>query len=74
VKRAASLVALTVLLAGCSPPARSTSFFEAHPAEVDSVLAACTAGSQRGAECDNANLAKAHRAADDRMSQFKKSF
>jgi hypothetical protein len=74
VKRTAAILALGTIVAGCSPPARSTSYFEAHPAEVDSVLTACTAGSQRGAECDNANLAKAHRAADDRMSQFKKSF
>jgi hypothetical protein len=65
---------LATLLAACSPGPRSTSYFDAHPAEIDTILAACAAGAHRGAECNNAGLAKAHRDADARMALYKKSF
>jgi hypothetical protein len=73
-RRAILGASLALVLAACSPVPRSASYFEAHPGEIDTVLAACTAGSQRGGECDNASLAKAHRDADARMAIYKKSF
>jgi hypothetical protein len=67
-------VGLAATLAACSQAPRSTTYFEAHPGEIDTVLAACVAGTHRGTECDNAGLAKAHRDADARMATYKKSF
>lgn len=73
-RRAILGASLAAMLAACSPAPRSASYFEAHPGEIDPVLAACAAGTQRGGECDNAGLAKAHRDADARMAIYKKSF
>ena len=69
-----SSVGLAAVLAACSPAPRSDSYFEAHPGEINTVLAACVAGTHRGTECDNAGLDKAHRDADARMATYKKSF
>lgn len=44
-------------LASCSPPARSTSYFEKHPEDAAKVAANCKAGEARGAECESAEIA-----------------
>ena len=72
-KDAAILVALAVL-AGCSPAPRAASYFKAHPDEASQVLADCTAGSHRGAECENAKTAEAQIESDKRLNLYKKSF
>ncbi len=72
-RRAALLIALAAL-AGCSPPARSASYFKAHPEEIGEVLADCAAGSHRGPECDNARAAKALIDSDQRLALYKHSF
>ena len=53
------LVALGAALAvaSCSPPARSTSYFEAHPKDAAEVAANCKTGDARGAECEAAATA-----------------
>lgn len=48
-------------LAGCQKnpeqQARSEDYFTAHITEARNVVAACTSGSQRGLECENAHMA-----------------
>jgi hypothetical protein len=73
-RRAILGMSFAATLAACSPAPRSATYFEAHPGEIDAVLAACAAGTQSGSECYNAGLAKAHRDADARMAIYKKSF
>jgi hypothetical protein len=72
-KRAAIL--FTVLaIAACSPQPRAASYFKAHPDEAAKVVAECAAGTHRGAECDNAQAAKAQIDSDARMAEYKKHF
>lgn len=58
------------VLAGCQrdpqQQARSEEYFNAHIAEARKLVAACTSGSERGPECENAHLAvdEADRKAD----------
>ena len=74
-RRAATLLlAVATGLAACSPPPRSTAYFDAHSNEIDAVLAACASGAHRGGECDTAGSAKAHRAANARMSVYRRTF
>jgi hypothetical protein len=61
-------------LAACNPPARAVNFFKAHPEEVAKVLADCTAGTHRGAECDNAKAAQAQIHSDKRLSLYRQGF
>jgi hypothetical protein len=72
-KRVVILTAL-VMLAGCSPSPRPASYFKAHPDEASQVLADCTAGTHRGAECENARTAEAQIESDKRLNLYKKSF
>jgi hypothetical protein len=72
-RRAALLIALAAL-AGCTPPARSTSYFKAHPEETGKVLVDCVAGSHRGPDCDNAKAAEAMIDSDRRLALYKHSF
>lgn len=52
----AAAAALAVL-AGCNKEPRSIDYFAAHEADARAVVAACTAGTQTGGECDNAKTA-----------------
>ena len=61
-------------MAACSPAPRAASYFKAHPDEAAKVTANCAAGVQRGAECDNAQVAQAKIKSDARLSLYKKSF
>ena len=61
-------------LAACNPPARAVGYFKAHPEETGKVLVDCTAGTHRGAECDNAKAAEAQIESDKRLSLYKQSF
>ncbi len=54
---AAAALAAAMAMASCSPPARSTSYFEAHPEDAAKVAANCKAGEARGAECESAETA-----------------
>lgn len=62
------------LLAGCSPQARSVSYFEAHPQAAATMVAACRAGARGGVECDNAEAGQARAAANARMAIYRKAF
>ncbi len=73
-RRLASIAAIAGLTAACSPAPRATSYFKAHPDEVGKVIAACVAGTHRGAECDNAQAARAQIESDARMAEYKKHF
>lgn len=72
-RRAAILLAFG-LLAACSEPPRAVSYFKAHPEETGKVLVDCTAGTHRGAECDNAKAAQAQIESDKRLTLYKQSF
>jgi hypothetical protein len=73
-RAAIALFALGALVACSEPPARSASYFKEHPEETGKVLIDCTAGTHRGAECDNAKAAEAEVNSDKRLSLYKKSF
>lgn len=51
---AAMVLIGTMALASCSGSERSADYFANHEAEAKEVVANCTAGTSRGAECDNA--------------------
>jgi hypothetical protein len=72
-RRAAILVVL-LALAACNPPPRAVSYFKAHPDDAATVIADCSAGAHRGAECGNAQAAVAQIQSDQRLSLYKKSF
>ena len=72
-KRVAIPTALAVL-AACSPSPRGAGYFKADPDEASQVLADCTAGTHRGAECENARTAEAQIESDRRLNLYKKSF
>jgi hypothetical protein len=72
--RRAVLILALLLLAACNPPARAVSFFKAHPDVAATVLADCTAGTHRGAECENAKAGEAQIESDKRLSLYKQSF
>ena len=62
------------LLAACSPPPRSVSYFQAHQAEAEQVVADCRAGVARGQECVNAHAGVAASRRDERMDAYRKGF
>jgi hypothetical protein len=67
------MVALA-LTAACSPTPRSASYFQAHPAGAQAVLASCKSGATRGEECQTA-LAGAKAATDQaRLQLYRKGF
>jgi hypothetical protein len=72
-RRAAVLLTLCAL-AACSPAPRAASYFKAHPEETGKLLVDCTAGTHRGAECDNAKAAEAQIESDKRLNLYKHSF
>jgi hypothetical protein len=51
------LLAGGALLVSCVPAPRAVAYFKLHADEAAHVVAACKAGSARGRECDNAQLA-----------------
>lgn len=54
-RKALLLLPLIVAAAGCQEQApRSVEYFAAHEAEAKAVVADCSTGAVRGAECDNA--------------------
>ena len=69
-----ALAALAAGICACTPEPRAAAYFEAHPEALRQALNACQAGSLRGRECDNADLAETHRAADARMRAFRQGF
>lgn len=71
--RLALLLALA-LLAACSPQPRSVSYFQAHQAEAEQVVAGCKAGAHRGQECVNAQAGVAASRGDERMDAYRKGF
>jgi len=68
------LILALLPLAACNPPARSASFFKAHPEETGKVLIDCAAGTHRGAECGNAKTAEAQIESDKRLSLYRQAF
>lgn len=62
------------LLAGCSAAPRSASYFEAHPADAQAVLAACKSGQTRGEECQTALAGAAATANKARLELYRKGF
>lgn len=72
--RRAAILALPAALAACNPQPRAASYFRAHPEEAGEVIADCTAGAHRGAECANARAAADQIRGDARLSLYKKSF
>ena len=62
------------LLAACSPPPRSVSYFQAHQAEAAQVVSDCRSGSHRGQECVNAQAGVAASRRDERMDAYRKGF
>jgi hypothetical protein len=69
------VVSAAALLAACSPDQpRAVSYFKDHPDEAGKVVADCSTGAHRGAECINATEAQAQIRSDARMSEYKKSF
>jgi len=62
------------LLAACSPEPRSASYFQAHQAEAEQVVADCKKGSHRGQECVNAQASVAASRRDERMDAYRKGF
>jgi hypothetical protein len=61
-------------LAACNPPPRAVGYFKTHPNEAASVIADCSAGAHRGAECANAQAAVAQIQSEQRLSLYRKSF
>ncbi len=68
-----AVLALTVL-AGCSAAPRSASYFEAHPADAQAVLAACKTGQARGEECRTALAGATATANKARLELYRKGF
>lgn len=73
--RAVVVVAVLSAIGGCSPPARSVSYFQAHPDEAQATATQCTSGAVRGKECENAaaavQLLAADKAATARAQAFR---
>lgn len=71
--RTQCLIMLAVgALPGCSKPeARSVTYFAAHLDEARTIVAACSAGSVRGAECGNADSAVQRADAAARFKRFR---
>ena len=65
---------IVTLLAGCSAAPRSASYFEAHPADAQAVLAACKSGQARGEECQTALAGAAATANKARLELYRKGF
>ena len=68
------VVPAALTLHACEPPPRSASWFEAHPQDGAQVLAACAAGSMRGAECENAQSGWSANERDARMKLYRRVF
>jgi hypothetical protein len=73
-KSGIATMAALLLAAGCSPGPRSASYFAAHPAEADRVLAACRRGAVRGPECANAVSGPVARENAARLETYRRSF
>jgi len=70
--RPLAALTLPLTLAACSDPEpRSSTYFEAHPAEAKSVIARCQRGSQRNAECETAATAVHTLNGKDRFRRFR---
>jgi hypothetical protein len=72
--RAGGVVVALTVLAGCSAPPRSASYFEAHPDEAQAVMAACKTGQTRGEECQTALAGAAATANKARLELYWKGF
>jgi len=68
---AASLL-LAGFLASCSPPARSTGYFESHPDEAVNVDVDCRTGANRGPECESSSAALIKRKATETQAEASK--
>lgn len=66
--------AVAALLAGCTPPPRDVTYFEAHPEDTAKVVADCKTGAHRGEECVNARAADASIRRKARMDMYRKAF
>jgi hypothetical protein len=72
--RAGGAVLALMTLAACSAPPRSASYFEAHPADAQAVLAGCRAGQTRGQECQTALAGASATANKARLELYRKGF
>ncbi|WP_371129885.1 EexN family lipoprotein [Phenylobacterium sp.] len=70
----AIISALCVGLCACQQPARSATYFEAHPDEAERIAVACRAGAQRGDECLNAEAGLVEVKRQARMKMFRRGF
>jgi hypothetical protein len=61
-------------LTACTPAPRSASYFEAHAAEAQTVIAACKAGQTRGEECQTALAGASAAAGRTRLELYRKGF
>ena len=68
------LCVLATTVVGCTQEPRTPNYFENHPEAAATVLHACAAGTHRGAECENAQVAKARLDAKARMDLFRRGF
>jgi outer membrane lipoprotein-sorting protein len=72
--RALGVLLSLVFLAGCSAAPRSASYFEAHPADAQAVLADCKSGQVRGEECQTARAGATASANKARLELYRKGF
>lgn len=69
-----ALLFATTALVACSAEPRSASYFEEHPEETARVVTDCKAGSHRGEECNNAELAAAKSRRRESMERYRDGF
>lgn len=72
--RASGVLLSLTILAGCSAAPRSASYFEAHPADAQAVLAACKSGQTRSEECQTALAGATATANKARLELYRKGF
>lgn len=61
-------------LSACQAPARSASWFAAHPEVAEQVISDCRKGRHRSDECDAASAGAAKQAGDARQQRFRQGF
>ncbi len=66
------VVFVAASMAGCEREPRSADYFVAHREEAAKVVADCAAGAHRGAECVNAQAAKAETDRESRIESYRR--
>lgn len=68
------LLALLVVVTGCTPAPSSVDAFRADPERAEQMLAACDAGRRSGQVCDNARAGAAAARRDARKALYREGF